>query len=201
MLNIGIDEVARGCFFGRVYVAAVILPDLQEIYNDKTILKNYNLIKDSKKLTKKQREELADFIKEYAIEYSIAYVENNVVDEINILQATQLAMHKTLDNIIIDYDKILVDGNYFNQYKDKNYECIIKGDNKFKCIAAASILAKVCHDNYIKDLCLKNKSLNRYDLCNNMGYGTYNHIMAIKKYGITKYHRNSFLKKYTKNNF
>lgn len=200
MLNIGIDEVARGCFFGRVYAAAVILPNFEEIYNNKIILENYNLIRDSKKLNKKQREKLADFIEEYAIEFSVAYVENKVIDKINILQATQMAMHKALDNIIIDYDIILVDGNYFNKYKDKDYKCIIKGDTKYKCIAAASILAKVYHDNYIKDLCSKHRYLNKYDLLNNMGYGTKKHRLAIEKFGISKFHRRTFLKKYLKNN-
>ena len=196
-MNVGIDEVARGCLYGRVYAAAVVWnPHLEDVYdNDENIINNLKYVKDSKKLSRKKRDEIANFIEEYAIDYSVAYVENDVIDKINILQATQKAMHLALDKINVDYDKILVDGNYFKPYKNKNYECIIKGDNKVKDIAAASILAKVYHDKYILEL-----EDDIYDLHNNMGYGTKKHIEAIKIYGPSKFHRKSFLKKIIYNN-
>jgi ribonuclease HII len=197
-IEAGTDEAGRGSLIGRVYAAAIIWnPDLLENFeNDKEIEEKINNIKDSKKLSKIKRKELKEFIEEYAIDYGVGYVENDEVDKVNILNASLIAMHKALDNLIVIPDTILVDGNYFKEYyikgKKIDSECIIKGDDTYISIAAASILAKVYHDEYIKDLCKDNEDLVKYDLLNNMGYGTQKHRDAIKEYGVTKYHRKSF---------
>lgn len=186
IIEVGLDEVARGCMFGRVYTAAVIWPE------DYVEDPNY-IIKDSKKLSKKKREELYYYIIDTAIDWNINYIENNEIDKLNILQATMKSMHNNLDNLLIDVDHILVDGTNFNPYKKIPYTCIVKGDDKYYSIAAASILAKVEHDWYIEELCKKKPELHeKYDLLNNMGYGTKNHMDNIKKYGISEYHRRSF---------
>tara|TARA_Y100000591_G_C21785943_1_gene673789 strand:+ start:257 stop:874 length:618 start_codon:yes stop_codon:yes gene_type:complete len=186
IIEVGLDEVARGCMFGRVYTAAVIWPeDFEEDPN--------YIIKDSKKLTKKKREELYDYIINTALDWNINYMEHYEIDKLNILQATMKSMHINLDNLLIDVDHILVDGTNFNQYSNIPYTCIPKGDNKYYSIAAASILAKVAHDRYIEELCKNEPELHeKYDLLNNMGYGTKNHMDNIKKYGISEYHRKSF---------
>ena len=186
IIEVGLDEVARGCMFGRVYTAAVIWPE------DYVEDPNY-IIKDSKKLSKKKREELYYYIINTALDWNVNYMENTEIDKLNILQATMKSMHINLDNLLIDVDHILVDGTNFNSYNKIPYTCIVKGDDKYYSIAAASILAKVEHDWYIEDLCKKNPELHeKYDLLNNMGYGTKNHMDNIKKYGISEYHRRSF---------
>lgn len=186
IIEVGLDEVARGCMFGRVYTAAVIWPEDFKENPD-------FIIKDSKKLSKQKREELYYYIIYNALDWNISYIESDEIDKINILQATLKSMHINLDNLMIDVDHILVDGTNFNKYSNIPYTCIVSGDDKYYSIAAASILAKVEHDWYIEDLCKKQPELNdKYDLLNNMGYGTKKHIESIKKYGITKYHRKSF---------
>ena len=185
-IEVGLDEVARGCMFGRVYSAAVIWPEDYEENPD-------YIIKDSKKLSKKKREELYYYIIDNAIDWNVNYIENEEIDKLNILQATMKSMHNNLDKLLIDVDHILVDGTNFNPYNKIPYTCVIKGDDKYYSIAAASILAKVEHDWYIEDLCKKKPELHeKYDLLNNMGYGTKNHMDNIKKYGISEYHRRSF---------
>ena len=185
-LEVGIDEVARGCMFGRVYTACVIWP--QDYDED---LKNK--IKDSKKLSKKKREELYYYIIDNAVEWNVNYIESEEIDSINILNATMKSMHQNIENLLLDVDHILVDGTIFYNYKNIEHTCVIKGDNTYYSIAAASILAKVEHDWYIEDLCKKNIELNeKYDLLNNMGYGTKKHMEGIKKYGCSEYHRKSF---------
>tara|TARA_B100001564_G_scaffold359681_1_gene382404 strand:- start:1885 stop:2487 length:603 start_codon:yes stop_codon:yes gene_type:complete len=186
IIEVGLDEVARGCMFGRVYTAAVIWP--QDYSEDP----NY-IIKDSKKLSKKKREELYHYITNTALDWNVKYIENDEIDKINILQATMKSMHTNLDNLLIDVDHILVDGTNFNQYSNVPYTCVPKGDNKYYSIAAASILAKVEHDWYIEKLCAEYPELNeKYDLLSNMGYGTKTHMDNIKKYGISEFHRRSF---------
>ena len=186
IIEVGLDEVARGCMFGRVYTAAVIWPE------DFVEEPNF-IIKDSKKLSKKKREELYYYIIDNAVDWNVTYMEPEVIDKINILQATLKSMHINLDNLMIDVDHILVDGTNFNKYSNIPYTCVEKGDNKYYSIAAASILAKVEHDWYIEELCKKNPELNeKYDLLNNMGYGTKKHMESIKKYGTTQFHRKSF---------
>ena len=189
-IEVGIDEVGRGCLYGRVYTASVILP---QDFND-TI---YKEIKDSKLLSEKKRTYLSDYIKDIALEWNISYEESSIIDRKNIYIASMSAFHKSLDKHNILFDNILVDGNKFKPYSDRNgdfinYCCIIKGDNKYLSIAAASILAKVERDNWIKYTVNNNKNLMKYDLLNNKGYGTKKHIEAIKKYGLTQDHRKTF---------
>ena len=193
-IEVGIDEAGRGCLFGPVCVAAVIWLDEDPIQDDK----NYE-IKDSKKVSEKKRTLLKDYIKDNCIAYNIQLIHHNDIDKYNILQATLRGMRLCLDNItdIINIDTILVDGNHFDFYSDKNdkyidHVCVIDGDNIYKSIAAASILAKTYRDEWIYKLVDENPELEKYDLRNNKGYGTKKHLDAIKEYGITKWHRKSF---------
>ena len=193
-IEVGIDEAGRGCLFGPVCVGAVIWLDEDPIKDDK----NYE-IKDSKKVSEKKRTLLKDYIKDNCIAYNIQLIHHNDIDKYNILQATLRGMRLCLDNItdIINIDTILVDGNHFDFYSDKNdnyidHVCVIDGDNIYKSIAAASILAKTYRDEWIYKLVNENPELEKYDLRNNKGYGTKKHLDAIKEYGITKWHRKSF---------
>ncbi len=189
--EVGIDEAGRGCLFGPVCIASVSLTN----FDDPLV----NNIKDSKKLSEKKRNMLYDFIKNNSV-FSIQLISHEKIDEINILKATLEGMHLCLDDLDkrINIDTILVDGNHFPPYfsikQDKflKHECIINGDNTYINIAAASILAKVSRDNYIKDLCEKDENLKKYDLHNNKGYGTKKHMEAIKNFGIIEGHRTSF---------
>ena len=191
LIEVGIDEAGRGCLSGRVYVGAVILP--KEIESDM-----YKQIKDSKKLSKKKRKILRVYIERIALAYSVAYAEPEEVDQLNILEATLQTMHTALDGLTIEPEQLLVDGNNFHTYISKKgnfipHELIKGGDNLYYSIAAASILAKVYHDEYIEELCEQDPSLHeKYNWLNNMGYGTKAHMNGIKEYGITKYHRKSF---------
>ena len=192
--EVGIDEVGRGCLFGPVCVAAVSL-DFINLVDDPLLSE----IKDSKKLSAKKKDKLYDFIIKNS-KYSVQFIDHEIIDKINILQATLKCMHLSLDDIDdkINIDLILVDGNHFPPYfsskQDKflKHECIINGDNEYLNIAAASILAKVTRDRYIVELCEKNPDLNKYDLQNNKGYGTKNHLLGIKEFGIVEGHRKSF---------
>tara|TARA_B110000977_G_C11091322_1_gene497050 strand:+ start:616 stop:1197 length:582 start_codon:yes stop_codon:yes gene_type:complete len=181
-MDVGIDEAGKGCIFGPVYAAAVIW--------DSSIKHKY--LKDSKKLSKGQKEIMYDFIVDNAIDYGIGYSTNIEIDNSNIHVANMNAMHRALDNLELQYDHILVDGNIFTQYKDVPYTTVISGDNIHQNIMAASILAKVSHDNYIKQLILQYNHLDVYKLEKNKGYGTSLHIEAVKEYGKTEYHRHSF---------
>jgi len=188
-IEAGVDEVARGCLAGPVYAAAVIWPKELELEDD-------IILKDSKKLSKKKREELKDYIEETALDFNVAFVDNTKIDEINILNASILAMHKAIEGLNIIPDSLLIDGNKFKPFIHEGelipHECFIKGDDLFQSISAASILAKVYHDNYISDLCDKEPNLNIYDWKKNMCYGTKTHLNAIKNNGISKYHRKTF---------
>ena len=188
-LEVGIDEVARGCLAGPVFTSAVIWPkDLDCEFE--------NEIKDSKKLSRNKRNLLREYIECNAIDFSVGYKDNTVIDKYNILNATHMAMHDALDNLNIVPELILVDGNSFKPYYHNKdiieHICIIEGDNSYLPIACASILAKEYHDEYIKNLIEKEVDLNKYDWLNNMCYGTKKHIDAIKEYGISKYHRKTF---------
>lgn len=198
-LEAGVDEVGRGTLISDVFAAAVILPqDLQ--YEEEAMILN-----DSKKLSRRKRLILKDYIEENAIDYSVAQVSNDRIDEINILHASMEAMHKALNGLNVEPEFILVDGNYFKKYKDNNnvivpYQCFPGGDGIYESIAAASILAKVYHDKYIEELCDKYEDLHeKYDLRNNMGYGTKKHMDGIKEYGISELHRKSFAPCHVKN--
>ena len=190
-IEVGLDEAGRGCLFGPVCVAGVIW--LDEDPNPELE------IRDSKKVSEKKRALLKDYIKDNSIAYSITLVDHDDIDKYNILQATLRGMHQCLDNItdIINIDTILVDGNHFDFYSDRNdnyinHICVVDGDNTYKSIAAASILAKTYRDEWIDKLVDENPELEKYDLRNNKGYGTKRHLDAIKEYGVTKWHRKSF---------
>jgi len=189
-IEVGIDEAGRGCLSGRVYVGAVILP--RDIPDEK-----YKQIKDSKKLSKKKRKELRKYIEEIALSYNVSYAEPSEIDNKNILKATLDTMHKAVEGIKITPHLILVDGNSWNMYINPQgdvipHQLITGGDNKYYSIAAASILAKVYHDEYVEELCKNNPEYLKYDWLNNMCYGTKKHIDAIHKYGITDLHRKTF---------
>ena len=180
-IEVGLDEVGRGCLAGPVVTAAVILPkDF-----------NYPIVKDSKKLTEKKRKEAFELIKKHAISYSISVTSPKVVDDINILQATMESMHNSLNSINVEFQHILVDGNYFKPYREIPHTCVIKGDNTYYSIAAASILAKVSRDEYMVEL---HNEFPEYGWDSNKGYGSVKHIEAIKNIGINEHHRTSFLK-------
>ena len=190
-LELGIDEAGRGCLFGPVVIGSVIW--LDEDPEPKLE------IKDSKKCTESKRKELRKYIENNAISFSIQFLDNKIIDKKNILETTLDGMHKCVDNVVenINIDTILVDGNKFNPYFDYNdnnipHVLVVNGDNIYKSIAAASILAKEYRDEYILNLVKDNPILEKYDIQNNKGYGTKKHLEAIKKYGLTEWHRKTF---------
>ena len=178
-LECGVDEAGRGCLAGPVTAAAVILKHEFK----------HKLINDSKKLNKISREKLSKIIKENSIAYSIEFINAKVIDEINILNASILAMHTCIKNLHVKPEFLIVDGNRFKKYKDIPHKTIIKGDGKYLNIASASILAKHARDNYMQKI---SKKFPNYHWFKNNGYPTKHHREAIKKHGLTKYHRKSF---------
>ena len=212
IFEIGVDEVGRGPLFGRVYTAAVILP------KDGSF--DCSMVKDSKKFhSKKKIEEAAQYVKENALAWYISFEDEKKIDEINILQATQMAMHSAIAEVRKQFNKklkadgkeerkdysihLLVDGNYFkpvtylnkatNRIETIPHVTIEGGDNKYAAIAAASILAKVERDSYIEELCEHNPTLSEhYGIDSNKGYGAKRHLDGIKEHGITIWHRRSF---------
>jgi ribonuclease HII len=234
-VQVGVDEAGRGCFAGPVVAAAVIWDhrwvtdqlqfstsagdtvdgdcsypehlgrmDMQPHNNPNAKL--LRLIKDSKKLSKKNRTTLSHFIKEHALAYHIKYVAEKTIDDINILNATYQAMHGALDGLNCRFDRILVDGDKFLPYRRKPsvldgdadywcvpHMCVPNGDNVYLSIASASILAKVSRDTYMEELASKNMDLNaKYDWVNNKGYGTKKHLDGIRAHGISVHHRRTF---------
>ena len=189
LLEAGVDEAGRGPLFGRVYTAAVIIPQ------DETFQKKF--IKDSKKLSEKNREKAFDFIKENAIDWKVFYKDEKYIDINNIYNATFDCMHGSLNNLIVNPDYLLIDGSEFQLWTQGDkivpHKCVVKGDNLYASIASASILAKVSRDNYIKDMCKKYPKLDEYyKLSKNKGYGTREHMEGIKRHGISPWHRKSF---------
>ena len=212
VFEIGVDEVGRGPLFGRVYTAAVILP------KDDTF--DCSMVKDSKKYhSKKKIEEAAKYVKENALAWYISFEDEKKIDEINILQATQLSMHNSIKEVRKQFNKVLkekgkeerkdysynllIDGNYFkpityfdkvsNKIESIPHITVEGGDNKYASIAAASILAKVERDKYIDDLCEQNSNLaEHYGINTNKGYGAKKHMDGIIEHGITIWHRRSF---------
>lgn len=175
----GTDEAGRGCLAGPVTAAAIILPE--NFRNE--------MLTDSKQLSEKKRNLLRPVVENKAICYGVAHIYPTEIDSINILNASILAMHKSLDKLTTTPEFIIVDGNKFKPFKDIPYECIIKGDTKYLSIAAASVLAKTYRDAYMAKI---HKEFPMYNWKQNKGYPTKEHREAIKKYGITKYHRKSF---------
>ena len=175
----GTDEAGRGCLAGPVVAAAVLLPE------------NFNepMIKDSKKLNEKQRVFLEKIIKKKALSYSISICSPKVIDKINILNASIKAMHKSISKLLIQPSHIIVDGNYFKPFKKIPYKCIVKGDNKYANIAAASILAKNYRDKFMIKI---SKEFPAYKWEKNKGYPTKEHRDLIKKNGVCVHHRKTF---------
>ena len=174
----GVDEVGRGSLIGPVYAAAVIL--------DKSI--NKKLLKDSKTIKKNKRELLSNYIKNNSI-WAVGKASVKEIDKINILQASLLAMKRAIKKLKKKPSHVLIDGNKLPDLKNYKLEYVIKGDQKIPSISAASIIAKVSRDRFIKNL---SEQFNGYGWDTNSGYGTKEHLKAIKKFGITKYHRKTF---------
>lgn len=179
LLECGTDEAGRGCLAGPVTAAAVILPNN---FNNK-------MLNDSKQLSEKKRDLLKPIIETEALHFAFAHVFEAKIDEINILNASILAMHKSIKKLKVTPEFIIVDGNKFKPYQSIPYETIIKGDGKFLSIAAASVLAKTCRDEYMNTI---HEEFPMYKWNKNKGYPTKAHREAIRKYGVTKYHRKSF---------
>jgi ribonuclease HII len=175
----GVDEAGRGCYAGPVYAAAVILSN--NFFHP--------LLNDSKKLTAAQRDLLRPIIEKESIAFAVAAVDNNTIDQVNILQASFLAMHQAIDQLTILPEMLLIDGNRFKPYKKIIHQCIVKGDGKYASIAAASILAKTYRDEYMLQL---HQQFPHYGWNKNKGYGTLVHRNAIKANGLCDYHRKSF---------
>jgi ribonuclease HII len=198
--EIGVDEVGRGPMLGRVYTAAVVLPKGDDF--------NHSWMKDSKRFSSKKKiTEVAEYIKENAVAYSITYESEEVIDNRNIRQAVLSSMHNSiktcLDQLGSNNVLLLIDGNDFKPYMQYNKDtgiysqinniCIEGGDNKYTAIAAASILAKVARDAYIEELCNEYPMLDeKYGIMSNKGYGTKKHMDGIKEHGITAFHRRTY---------
>ena len=200
--EIGIDEAGRGPLFGRLYVAAAILPKGGDFHHD--------WMKDSKKFhSKKKIKEVCEYIKSNALVWSVQYIEHDVIDSVNIRNAVHQGMHNAVKDILSKppYNHqntfLLIDGNHFKPYcvydetseqlKSIPFETIEGGDNKYTSIAAASILAKVARDEYIENLCETYPQLEeRYKIGKNKGYGTRDHLQGICEYGISQWHRKTY---------
>jgi len=179
MPECGCDEAGRGCLAGPVVAAAVILPSDFDCPS----------LNDSKLLTEKERDILRPIIENSALAWAVAVVDNKEIDEINILNASILAMHKAIDKLSICPEYIIVDGNRFKPYKSIPYQTIVKGDGKYHSIAAASVLAKTHRDEIMQQL---HTEYPEYDWLNNKAYPTIKHRKAIEEYGTTVYHRLSY---------
>lgn len=178
-IEAGCDEAGRGCLAGSVYAAAVILPDG---YDNPSL-------NDSKQLSAAKRMRLRDEIIRDARAWAIGVVTPQEIDQINILRASILAMHRALDQLAVIPEAVIVDGNRFQPYRDLPYTTIVKGDGKYQAIAAASILAKTYRDEYMERLA---QEFPQYGWQSNKGYPTPQHREAIRQYGVTPYHRKSF---------
>jgi ribonuclease HII len=207
--ELSIDEAGRGCLFGRVFIACVVLPKLPELFDGKDI-------KDSKKFTsKKKLNEVANYIKQHSYAWHITYIDSDEVDNINILKSVMKGMHECIRETISKINDItkqshnleeftaIIDGNYFTPFRQYDettqsiielpFNTVIHGDALYMGIAAASILAKDARDTYILELCEEYPELiEKYGLNTNMGYGTKNHLEGIAKYGITQWHRKTY---------
>ena len=179
LLECGTDEAGRGCLAGPVTAAAVILT--KDFKNE--------LLNDSKKLNKKNRNFLKPIIETNALAFALSHIFPEDIDKINILNASILAMHNAIDQLLTVPEFIIVDGNKFKPYRSIPHQTIIKGDAKYLSIAAASVLAKTERDEYMEAI---HEEYPMYNWKQNKGYPSFEHREAIKKYGTTKYHRKSF---------
>ncbi|NUM30784.1 MAG: ribonuclease HII [Bacteroidetes bacterium] len=175
----GLDEAGRGCLAGPVFAAAVILPD--DYYNKE--------MRDSKMLNEKQREILRLEIEKNALCFCVMKVDEKTIDSINILKSSILAMHKCIEKLKLKPGHLLIDGNYFLPFDGIEHKTIVKGDNKFLNIAAASILAKTYRDEWMKKI---GNEYPQYNWAKNKGYATKEHVNAINHWGLSPYHRRSF---------
>ena len=179
LIEAGCDEAGRGCIAGPVVAAAVILPRSM----------NFPELDDSKKLSVKQREKLRIKVLENAVSYGVGIVSAEEIDEINILNASFLAMHRAIDQLKIRPELLLIDGNRFNPYHDIKHQCIVGGDAKYQSIAAASILAKTTRDHIMEEL---DNQYPNYNWKKNKGYPTIEHKNAVAEFGMSPYHRKTF---------
>ena len=179
LIEAGCDEAGRGCLAGSVYAAAVILPN--DYHND--------LLNDSKQLTAHQRYTLREEIERDAVSWAIGIVTAKEIDELNILRASILAMHRAIDNLKVRPEALIIDGNRFTKYHDLPHTTIVKGDGKYLAIAAASVLAKTYRDDYMKEL---HEQYPYYGWDHNAGYPTKEHREGIAQHGTTPYHRMTF---------
>ena len=179
LIEAGCDEAGRGCIAGPVVAAAVILPRGVDFPD----------FDDSKKLTEKQRERLRIKVLDNALAYGVGIVSANEIDEINILNASFLAMHRAIDQLKVRPELLLIDGNRFNPYKGINHKCIVGGDAKYQSIAAASILAKTTRDHIMEEY---HKEFPQYNWLKNKGYPTPEHKNAVAEYGVSPIHRMTF---------
>lgn len=179
LIEAGCDEAGRGCIAGPVVAAAVILPRGMD----------FPEFDDSKKLTEKQREKLRVKVLENAAAYGVGIVSAEEIDEINILNASFLAMHRAIDQLNIRPELLLIDGNRFNKYHDLKHQCIVGGDAKYQSIAAASILAKTTRDHIMEEL---DTQYPAYNWKQNKGYPTIEHKNAVAEHGMSPYHRKTF---------
>lgn len=179
LIEAGCDEAGRGCIAGPVVAAAVILPCGVDFPD----------FDDSKKLTEKQRETLRIKVMENAVAYGVGIVSAQEIDEINILNASFLAMHRAIDQLKVRPELLLIDGNRFNPYKGINHKCIVGGDAKYQSIAAASILAKTTRDHIMEEY---HKDFPQYNWLKNKGYPTPEHKNAVAEFGVSPIHRMTF---------
>lgn len=178
-IEAGCDEAGRGCLAGPVFAAAVILPPKFK----------HKLLNDSKQLTEDVRYKLRVEIEKKALAFAVASVDNLEIDEINILNASFLAMHRAIEKLHINPQFLIIDGNRFNKYQKVPHQCIVEGDAKYFSIAAASVLAKTYRDDYMKKIAEEHPG---YDWHSNKGYPTIKHREAVLKMGFTPYHRRTF---------
>jgi len=194
LVEVGVDEAGRGALFGRMYVGAVVLPKELDCFFDNGA--GLNDIKDSKKLTERKRGILYDYVKECAVDYSVAWCENTQIDEENVLQADLNTMHKALDQLVVPVQRVLVDGDCWKKWAghdDVEINKVIEGDSKFLSIAAASILAKVERDRWVLSCCDEHPEWDeKYGLRSNKGYGAPKHMSGLKENGPTPLHRMSW---------
>jgi ribonuclease HII len=179
LIEAGCDEAGRGCLSGPVVAAAVILP--KKFKNE--------MLNDSKQLSEKKRDELRPIIEQKALAYGVGIVWQDEIDQINILKASFLAMHRAIDQLSIKPEHLLIDGNRFTPYHEVKHKCIVKGDSKYMSIAAASVLAKTYRDEIMQKL---HAEFPMYQWQQNKGYPTAQHRRLIKEFGACAYHRKTF---------